>query len=123
MLHKHNVVLNVVIEDRPSVDPPSAPTLERLSDSFSRVTLRFGFMESPDVPKALRACRAQGWTFDIMQTSFFFSRRTLRPAPKSRLWQWQDRLFISLARSASDVSQHFGIPTSRAVEVGSQITV
>ena len=95
VLHKHNVVLNVVIEDRPGVDPATRATLERLSDSFSRVTLRFGFMESPDVPKALRACRAQDWSFDIMQTSFFFSRRTLRPAPKSRLWKWQDRLFIS----------------------------
>jgi KUP system potassium uptake protein len=64
-----------------------------------------------------------GWSFDIMSTSFFLSRRTLRPAANSKLPRWQDRLFIGLARSASDATDYFQIPTGRVVEVGTQVTV
>ena len=61
--------------------------------------------------------------FDVMRTSFVLSRRALRPAPNSPVPRWQDRLFIRLARSANDASQYFGIPSGRAVEVGTQIAV
>jgi KUP system potassium uptake protein len=105
------------------VDETSRATIERLSDSFVRMTLRFGFMELPHIIKALPALRAQDWGLEVMGTSFFVSRRALRPSTRSRMPWWQDRLFISLARNASDASQHFGIPTSRAIELGSQVTV
>jgi KUP system potassium uptake protein len=123
VLHQHNVILSVVTEDTPRVEDENRAIVEPLSDSFTRVTLRFGFMETPNVPKALPACRAQGLWLDIMHTSFFFSRRALRPSAHSTMPGWQDKLFIRLARSASDISEHFCIPTSRAVEVGSQVTV
>ena len=123
VLHEHNAILHVVTEDTPRADENCRATVERLPHNFWRVTLRFGFMETPDVPKALLACRRQGLTFDVMQTSFFLSRRALRPSARSRMPWWQDNLFIRLARSASDVSDHFCIPVSRAVEVGSQVTV
>lgn len=123
VLHQHNIILSISIQGTPRVEEKDRASIERLSDSFLRVTLRFGFMETPNVPKALPACRAQGWKFDVMRTSFFLSRRALRPAAHSEMPRWQDRLFISLARSATDVSRHFCIPTSRAVEVGSQMTV
>jgi KUP system potassium uptake protein len=123
VLHQQNVVLSVTTEDTPRVGVADRASIERLSDGFSRVTLRFGFMETPNIPKALPACRALGWKFDVMRTSFFLSRRSLKPSAQSEMPSWQDRLFIGLARSANDVSQHFRIPTSRAVEVGSQVTV
>jgi KUP system potassium uptake protein len=123
VLHECNVVLHVLIEDTPRVDEANRATAERLSKGFWRVTLRFGFMETPDVPSSLVKCRAQGLSFDAMRASFFLSRRALRPSARSKMPWWQDNLFIRLARSASDVSEHFRIPTSRAVEVGSQITV
>ena len=66
-----------------------------------RVALRFGYMETPNVPKALAIARKQGWQFDIMSTSFFLSRRSLKPAAHSGMPRWQDRLFIGLAKSAS----------------------
>jgi KUP system potassium uptake protein len=112
-----------VAEDLPRIAEAHRITVERLSCSFARVTLRFGFMEEPNVPRALTACRAKGMAFDVMRTSFFLSRRALRPAPHSPMPRWQDRLFIWLARSANDASQYFGIPSGRAVEVGTQITV
>ena len=71
--------------------------IEPLSETFSRVTLRFGFMEQPNVPKALAIARKLGWQFDIMSTSFFLSRRALKPAAHSGMPRWQDQLFIGLA--------------------------
>ena len=76
-----------------------------------------------NVPRALVGARAKGMTFDVMRTSFFLSRRALRLAPKSEMPRWQERLFIWLARAANDASQYFGIPSGRAVEVGTQTTV
>ena len=75
------------------------------------------------MPRALAACRRHGLKVDLMRTSFFLSRRALRPATQSRMPRWQERLFIALARQAHDASQYDGIPTERAVEVGTQIAV
>jgi KUP system potassium uptake protein len=123
VLHEHNIILSVVTEDTPRVADADRISLELLSDRFSRITLRFGYMESPNVPKALAACRSRGLKFDVMSTSFFLSRRSLRPASQSKMPHWQDKLFINLARSADDASQYFHIPSGRAVEVGTQITI
>ncbi len=123
VLHEHNVILNVITEDMPRVAAADRTSLEALSDRFTRITLRFGYMESPNVPKALVACRPLGLKFDVMNTSFFLSRRSLRPAPHSKMPHWQDKLFINLARSAVDASRYFSIPSGRAVEVGTQITI
>ncbi len=75
------------------------------------MVLRFGFMETPNVPKALAIARKHGWQFDIMSTSFFLSRRSLKPAAHSGMPRWQDRLFIVLARIANDATDYFQIPT------------
>jgi KUP system potassium uptake protein len=75
------------------------------------------------VPKALAIARKHGWTFDIMSTSFFLSRRALKPAAHSGMPHWQDVLFIKLARTASDATDFFQIPTGRVVEVGTQVTI
>jgi len=97
--------------------------MEKISDKFSKVRLRFGFMETPNVPKALAVARKLGWQFDIMSTSFFVSRRSLKPASKSGMPRWQDLLFIELSRSANDATDYFQIPTDRVVEVGTQVTI
>ena len=89
----------------------------------SVAALRFGFMESPNVPKALAIARKLGWQFDIMSTSFFVSRRALWPSAQSCMPRWQDRLFIRLAGAANDATDYFQIPTGRVVEVGTQVTI
>jgi KUP system potassium uptake protein len=123
VLHEHNVILTVVTADTPRVPESERVQITPVSDRFSRVALRFGYMEAPNVPKALAIARRHGWAFDIMSTSFFLSRRALRPAAQSGMPRWQDRLFIALARSASDATDFFQIPTGRVVEVGTQVTV
>jgi KUP system potassium uptake protein len=123
VLHEKNVILTVETAMTPRVDLSGRVRLEQLTGSFSRVTLRFGFMETPNVPKALAVARKLGWQFDIMSTSFFLSRRSLKPAAQSAMPRWQDRLFIALSRSANDATDYFQIPTGRVVEVGTQVTI
>jgi len=123
VLHEHNVILTIVTADTPRVSEDERVHITPLSKRFSRVALKFGYMEAPNVPKALAVARKHGWSFDIMSTSFFLSRRALKPAVKSGMPRWQDRLFIALARSASDATDFFQIPTGRVVEVGTQVTV
>jgi KUP system potassium uptake protein len=123
VLHEKNVILTIETADSPRVHPSERVRMEALGETFSRVILRFGFMETPNVPKALAIARKLGWTFDIMSTSFFLSRRSLRPAPKSSMPLWQERLFIALARAASDATDFFHIPTGRVVEVGTQVAI
>ena len=80
VLHEKNVILTIETADTPRVDPAERVRIEPVGETFSRVVLRFGFMETPNVPKALAIARKHGWTFDIMSTSFFLSRRALKPA-------------------------------------------
>ena len=123
VLHENNVILTIVTADTPRVAEEERVRITPVSEHFSKVALKFGYMEQPNVPKALAVARKLGWTFDIMSTSFFLSRRSLRPAAHSGMPRWQDRLFIALARSASDATDFFQIPTGRVVEVGTQVTV
>ncbi len=123
VLHEKNVILTIETAPTPRIDPAERVRLEQISATFSKVTLRFGFMESPNVPKALAIARKLGWHFDIMSTSFFLSRRALKPAAHSGMPRWQDHLFISLSRTANDATDYFQIPSGRVVEVGTQVTV
>ena len=123
VLHENNVILSIETAPWPRVDQAERVRIEPIGETFLRVRLRFGFMESPNVPNALAIARKLGWHFDIMSTSFFLSRRSLKPAVRSALPRWQDHLFIALARSSSDATEFFQIPTGRVVEVGTQVTV
>jgi KUP system potassium uptake protein len=123
VLHAHNVILTIVSADTPRVPEDERVKMTPLSEHFARVSLKFGYMEQPNVPKALAIARKHGWQFDIMSTSFFLSRRSLKPSPQSGMPGWQDHLFIGLARSANDATDFFQIPTGRVVEVGTQVAV
>jgi KUP system potassium uptake protein len=123
VLHEKNVILSVESAHIPRVEADNRVRIEPVGSTFLRLTLRFGYMETPNIPRALAIARKLGWQFDIMSTSFFLSRRALRPAPHSGMPRWQDRLFITLARSANDATDYFQIPTDRVVEVGTQVTV
>ena len=123
VLHEKNVILTIEAAPTPRIDPSERVRLEQISPTFTKVTLRFGFMESPNVPRALAIARKLGWQFDIMSTSFFLSRRALKPAAHSGMPRWQDHLFISLSRTANDATDYFQIPSGRVVEVGTQVTI
>jgi KUP system potassium uptake protein len=127
---KHNQVLHeqIIILTVQTINAPRAPEGERVKvedfmPDVKRVTLKFGFMETPNVVKALTEARKHGLKFDIMKTSFFLSRRTIVPSEKSGMPLWQDHLFIFLARNATNATDFFHIPSGRAVELGNQVMV
>ncbi|HEX8167608.1 MAG TPA: potassium transporter Kup [Beijerinckiaceae bacterium] len=123
VLHEKNVVLTIKTVDTPRVRDDNRVRIEPLGDSFWKVRLTYGYMETPNIPRGLAVLRKAGFKFDIMATSFFLSRRSIRPSPQSGMPLWQDKLFIALAKTASDATDFFQIPTGRVVEVGTQVTV
>jgi KUP system potassium uptake protein len=123
VLHENNVILTVKTDNIPRVAIQDRVEIAPIAGQFMRLIVHFGFMESPNIPKALAVARKLGFTYDIMSTSFFLSRRSVRPDARSGMPMWQDRLFIFLAQNADDASSYFQLPTDRVVEIGTQVTV
>lgn len=123
ILHKTNIILTVITEPRPSVPEEERGTVTPLAGSFTQVTMRFGFMDEPNVSKALATLRREGLSFDIMSTSFYLGRRKLVSNPKSGMPGWQDKLFIFLSSFSADPSDYFSLPTNRVVELGTHVTI
>ena len=123
VVHERNVVLTVETVDRPRSPATDRVRIAPVGPHFHRVTMKFGYMETPNIPRTLALLKREGFKFDIMSTSFFLSRRSIRPAAHSGMPLWQDRLFITLAKNANDATDFFQIPTGRVVEVGTQVTV
>ncbi len=123
VLHERVVLLNVRTETTPRVAAANRYEMISLSPDFKLVTLHFGYMEQPHIPRALAAMRKAGLKYDIMTTSFFMGRRTLKRAPNSGMPQWQDRLFIAMTKQAASAPDFFNLPSDRVVELGAQMKV
>ncbi|NRP75346.1 Low affinity potassium transport system protein kup [Ensifer psoraleae] len=123
VLHEHNVILTIKTARVPYVPEEDRYTLTKLSDRFSKLELRFGFMDDPNVSRALARCRKEGFKFEIMTTSFYLGRRKLVADPLSGMPKWQDKLFIAMADSAIDPTDYFHLPANRVVELGEQVIV
>ena len=124
VIHENNVVLTVKAAQVPYVPDDKKIQIEEVSEHFDRLTMTFGFMETPNVTYGLTlAKKMTGLSFDIMSTSFFLSRRTLLADGKRGMPLWQDHLFIFLNRNATNATEFFRIPTSRVVELGTQIAI
>ncbi|MBL0948023.1 potassium transporter Kup [Brevundimonas sp.] len=123
VLHEKNIILTVKTVDRPRVRDDNRIAIEPINEDFKRVVLSYGFMEQPNVPKALGLCRKQGLKFDIMSTSFFLGRRSVVPSSTQGMPLWQDRLYIFLMRNAANPTDFFHIPPGRVVELGTQVSV
>ncbi|WP_413990267.1 potassium transporter Kup [Labrys okinawensis] len=121
--HEKVAILTIETTDDPVVPGGGRVSIEQVSASFTRMRVQFGYMESPNVPRALALCRKAGWSFDIMATSFFLSRRHLRAGSHPAMWRWQRRLYMILARNADDASDYFSIPSNRVVEIGTQVLI
>ena len=124
VIHEHNLVLTVRFVEQAHVSENERVLVEELSPLFTRAILTFGFMDSPNVPRTLRAYLSEKSTsLNVATTSFFLSRRTLQPSKTGGMPLWQDKLFIFLARNATDATAFFQIPTDRVVEIGTRITI
>ena len=123
VLHEQIIVVTVETMDTPRVDPADRARIERLNERFFRVTLRFGFMETPNVNRALGECRRDRLSFKNRRATFFVGRRKLVASTTVGMPLWQDRLYILMSRLATDPSDFYRLPRDRVVELGSQIAV
>ena len=89
-----------------------------LGGDFRRITVCYGFMETPRMPAALASLRKAGLRFDVMTTSFFLGRRSLKASPNSGMPVWQDKLYIMMSKQAATATDFFSIPSDRVVELG-----
>ncbi|MCC6471155.1 MAG: potassium transporter Kup [Alphaproteobacteria bacterium] len=121
VLHERTVFLSVATEDRPFVNDKERVMLEELGKGFYRLQVRYGFKESPNVPRALSECAKLDLKFDLMDTSFFLGHEKLVPGLHSKMARWRDKLFIWMSRNALAATEFFRIPSNRVVEVGTQV--
>ena len=122
-LHQHNIIVTVRTAETPTVPECDRISIEKVNDDFKKLTLSYGFMETPSLPRALQLCKKQGLKFDIMATSFFLGRRSLVVAEHPGMPIWQDKLFIFLTKNSANPTDFFNIPPGRVVELGAQVTV
>jgi len=122
-LHENVVLLNVTTLDVPYVPESQRVVVETVNPQFRKVRVFFGFMDTPDLPRALEWCDEQGLCLDAMDTSYFLSRETLIPKLESDMAFWREKLFVSMFRNAGDAATYFGLPPNRVVELGSQVVL
>lgn len=123
VLHERNIVLAVRSADVPRIADENRIRIDRLDRLFTKIEVTFGYMESPDLMRALALCRRQDMTFDIMSTSFFLGRRKIIADPVSGMPWWQDRLYIGLTETAANPTDYYHLPPGRVVELGQQIAL
>jgi KUP system potassium uptake protein len=123
VLHERVVLLTVKIEDVPYVHTAKRVWYEEIGQGFYRLVIRYGFMEDPDVPAALKFATGCGPTFKMMDTSFFLARQTLIASSRPGMAIWREKLFAWMLRNAESAMEFFRLPTNRVVELGSQVEI
>jgi KUP system potassium uptake protein len=124
VLHERNVFLTVDTLNVPHAPKDKRLKIESIGNDFYRVVIRFGFMETPDVPLALmRSCDQGGIYFDPMDTTYFASRETIIASAHRGMPVWRDKLFALMHRNAASATGFFRIPGNRLVELGAQVQI
>ena len=123
VLHETNVILTVEFADVPWVAATDRLVLQQLAPGFWRATLRFGFMDTPDVPQALTAAEKHGLRIPAFETSYFLSRETVVPTAGSGMALWRERLFAAMSRNAGGIAEFFKLPDNAVVELGTRVQI
>jgi KUP system potassium uptake protein len=123
VLHERNILLTVVVEDKPYVTKGNRFLIKEIGKDFYWVRIYYGFMDTPDIPAALELCATRGLSFDMMTTSFFISRALLVSSPNPGMMKWRERLFLTLSRNAMNAADFFKIPANRVIEMGTRIEI
>jgi KUP system potassium uptake protein len=121
MLHEQVVLLSITTEQVPTVPFGKNFEVEEIGEGFYRVTARYGFMQSPNVPRLLAATLGEGLAVDLDDTSYYLGRETLLTGGTSKMASWRKALFGYLSRNSRPATQFFGLPPNRVVELGAQI--
>jgi KUP system potassium uptake protein len=125
VLHERVIFVTVIIADIPYVPAGDRVRVEAMGDEWFMIRINFGFKDRPDVSEGLRLCAGYGLEFNLLETSFFLNRETLVPVTGNEdgMALWRERMFATMARNASSITDYFNIPTNRVIELGTQIEI
>jgi KUP system potassium uptake protein len=123
VLHEQVVLLSLQTEQVPTIPVGRNFDVEELGQGFYRVTARYGFMQTPHVPRLLAACLGGGLAVDLDDTSYYLGRETLLTSGRSEMAGWRKALFAFISRNSRPATQFFGLPPNRVVELGAQIEI
>jgi KUP system potassium uptake protein len=123
VLHEKVLFVTVSTLDEPEAGEARRSAVEELAPGVHRVMLRYGFMESPNVPRALAELHDSGVHYDPMQVSYFLGRETVVRAIAPKLSLWRLWLFLLMARNAVPATEFFRIPSDRVVELGVRVAI
>ena len=123
VLHETNVILTVIFADVPFIAANERLVVQQLMPGFWRATLRFGFMDTPDVPLALAVAQRMGLQIPAFETTYFLSRETVVPTPGGGMLQWREKLFAAMSRNAGGIPEFFRLPDNAVVELGTRVQI
>jgi KUP system potassium uptake protein len=123
VLHQRNIILTVNFQEQPWVPMRDRLQVQALGHDFWRVTVKFGFMDVPNVPRALELAGPLGLQFSVFETSYFLSRETVVPTPGAGMAPWRENLFAAMSRNAGDVADFFQLPDNAVVELGTRVQI
>jgi KUP system potassium uptake protein len=123
VMHERVVLMTVHTEDIPHVSDEQRLEIRHLDQNIHTITLHYGFMDQPNIPRGLAQCRAMQFHFNLLETSFFVGREKIVTGKRTLLWRWRKRLFIFMSNTMLDATEFFRIPTNRVIELGGQIEI
>jgi KUP system potassium uptake protein len=121
VLHEKVVLLSILSEEVPEIPAAERITVKPLSQGLWRITARYGFMESTDVPAILERAREFGLEAKPLDTSYYLGREQLLASGTTRLARWRKKLFVFMSRNSRSATAFYGIPPNRVVELGAQL--
>jgi KUP system potassium uptake protein len=123
VLHEKVVIMTIQAAEIPHIRADERVIVEKLKANFYRVVGRFGFMEDPDVPQVMDACKKNGLEIDEQLSTFFLSRETIIATPRPGMLMWREKLFSLMSRNAQSATAFFHVPPNRVVELGMQVEI
>ena len=121
IVHKNVVLLSIRFKNYPHATNQNFIEFEKLPNNFFKVILNYGFKDETRVPRDLKRCEKYGLKLDPMDTSYFIGKESLIPQPSSQMFFLRKKIFITLFRSAENITNQFYLPANRVVELGSQV--
>jgi KUP system potassium uptake protein len=123
ILHERIVLMQIKTKNIPHVDSSDRIEVHHLADNYHTITVNYGFMDSPNIPRALDECAMKQLRFNMMDTSFFVGRFTIVPKKRAKWRKFETKIFEAMHRNALPATEFFRIPPNRVVELGTQIEV
>jgi KUP system potassium uptake protein len=123
VLHQTNLILTVEFSDTPTVDTNKRLSINEIGSGFWQVTVHYGFMETPNIPKALAESNTEAISIDPFTSSYFISRETVISGPGGKMSKWRDDLFAVMSRNAGSVVSYFNIPSNSVIELGTRVHI